>query len=107
VQNGQPDVDESGVVASATNVVVQAVPYVTSAFANEPGSGVTPIPEGELIGSGPVWIFSGGAVVQGSWTRASLGAVTTYTDSAGHPIALAPGRTWVELIPAGSVPGIR
>ncbi len=103
-QNGQPDVDSTGAPLTTTNIVVQAVPYITSAIADEPGP--TPIPEGLLVGSGPAWIFSGGAVVQGTWARTGLSLVTTYTDAAGQPIALAPGRTWVELTQAGTIPAI-
>jgi hypothetical protein len=106
VQNGAPDLDRAGAQLTATNIVVQAVPYITSAEANE--SGVrTPIPEGELVGSGQVWIASGGQYVHGTWKRSSLSSVTTYTDGAGQPIALAPGTTWVELIASGTSPVVR
>jgi hypothetical protein len=30
----------------------------------------------------------------------------TYTDTAGQPITLLPGKTWVELVPTGTVPAL-
>ncbi|MBO0728239.1 MAG: DUF3048 domain-containing protein [Acidimicrobiaceae bacterium] len=106
MQNGTLDVDRSGLALTATNVVIQAVPYVTSAYANEPSSGITPIPKGKLYGTGNAWILSGGATVAAHWTRSTVTGATTYTDGTGHPINLAPGRTWVELIQAGTAPAI-
>jgi hypothetical protein len=103
-QDGAPDTDTTGAQLTATNVVVQAVPYITSLTVDEPSSGSTPVPEGELLGSGPVWVFTSGGVATGTWSRASDSSATTYTDRAGAPITLSPGRTWVELIQAGTAP---
>ncbi len=106
IQNGSPDLDSAGRQITATNVIVQPVQYTTSATGYESGV-FTIIPEGQLIGTGPVWVLSGGRVVQGTWARTSLTSPATYTDSAGQPIALAPGNTWVELTTAGSLPQIQ
>ncbi|MCU4187048.1 DUF3048 domain-containing protein [Acidiferrimicrobium sp. IK] len=103
VQNGAPDTDITGRQVTATNVIVQPVQYTTSATGYESGV-FTIIPEGQLLGTGPVWVLSGGKVVQGTWKRTSLTTPATYTDSAGQPIPLAPGNTWVELTNAGTLP---
>ena len=71
-----------------TNVVVQFVPYA--------GFG-----EGDLFGSGEVWIFSNGQLIRGTWTRIYPGVPPVFNDAAGAPILLTPGRTWVELFPTG------
>ncbi|MGI8493428.1 MAG: DUF3048 domain-containing protein [Acidimicrobiales bacterium] len=105
VQNGTPDVDRAGEELGAANVIVQVVPYVTVAYANESGV-ITPIPEGQLLGSGPAWLFSAGKVVKGTWSRASLTAPTSWSDAGGAPFALSPGGTWIELLPAGASPFI-
>jgi hypothetical protein len=105
-QDGTPDLLSSGQQISATNLVIYSTRYIVSGIASGEGVPDAPIPEGILTGTGPVWVFSGGRVVQGTWKRASLTSVATYTDSAGAPIALAPGNTWVELTPAGTVPSI-
>jgi hypothetical protein len=71
-----------------TNVIVQFVAYG--------GAG-----EGELYGGGEAWIFSNGQLVRGTWERAFPEAPTVFKDALGNPIALTPGRTWVELFPLG------
>jgi hypothetical protein len=106
VQDGNADVDAAGHQVEAANVVVQAVTYVTDGVATGEGLPPTPIPKGVLVGTGRAWIFTGGEEVEGTWSRPASGTVTAYTDAAGHPVALAPGRTWVELIPAGEVPAV-
>ena len=70
------------------NVVVQFTPYA--------GFG-----EGSLFGTGEVWVFSNGQLIKGTWSRVYPGAPPVYTDAAGAPILLTPGRTWVELFPTG------
>lgn len=107
-QDGSPDVSATGRRLDATNVIVESIDYVTSLYVSGEGAAAqgTPIPTGEQVGSGPAWYFSGGREVTGTWRRASLTTPTVFTDSAGNPIALAPGRTWVELVPSGSVPAV-
>ncbi|CAN5707025.1 DUF3048 domain-containing protein [soil metagenome] len=98
-QNGAPFVEESGARIEPPNVIVQFVDYANSGFVDVTGA---PSPEAVLVGEGEAWVLTGGKLVRGRWSRADLGAATSYTDSAGAPIALAPGRTWVELAPPGS-----
>ncbi|MGH9076745.1 MAG: DUF3048 domain-containing protein [Acidimicrobiales bacterium] len=103
-QGGRPDLQSNGYQLQAPNIVIQFVTYTTDGVATGEGVAPTPIPKGELVGSGPAWVLSGDSLVKGSWSRPSLADVTSYTDTAGRPIAMAPGRTWVELAPAGSTP---
>lgn len=93
-QSGTAHVDEKGTQVTAANVVVQFVDYVSSGVNDSAGN---PIPEAALVGTGKCWVFTGGRVVSGTWTKTSADAITTYTDAAGDPIGLAPGQTWVEL----------
>jgi hypothetical protein len=100
-QNGTPHVDASGVQVSPPNVVIQFVDYVGSEVTDQFGK---PIPEAQLLGEGEVWVLTGGNLVTGRWHKPSLEAVTTYSDAAGQPIGLTPGRTWVALpSPGGAV----
>jgi hypothetical protein len=94
-----PATVSDGAQLSATNVIVQAVQVSPSPYVEDP----TGTHENYVTttGTGTVLIFRNGEEVRGTWHRASLHAVTTYLDAQGKPIALAPGRTWVELIPAG------
>jgi hypothetical protein len=60
-------------------------------------------PEVKLLGSGKAWVLRDGRVIQGRWLRDSEGDITRLETKSGDEIALAPGNTWVELVPT-SVP---
>ena len=105
-QNGTPHVDNTGAQLKATNVVVLFINYIVSGMATGEGGPPAAIPEGIMTGTGQAWFLSGGQVVKGTWTRSSLTTPATYTDSAGAPVLLAPGNTWVELVPTGTVPAL-
>jgi hypothetical protein len=93
-QGSGPDLDGAGAQLSATNVVVVRV-NVT----NDQG-----VPKTILIGSGEAWISSGGGTVHATWSKASATDPIHLVDGAGATVRLAPGNTWIELVPsAGSV----
>ena len=103
-QNGAPDMLRDGSVVSAHDVVIMSVQTRgTGIFdtANEEDPFVV------VIGSGPCWVLRNGRVMQGQWSRPSLESPTRLTTSAGTPISLQPGRTWVELLPAPAQPQFR
>lgn len=97
-QKGSLDVDEKGQVVSPPNVVILFVNYRDTGYVDVSGA---PVPEAELVGSGAAWVLTGGTITEGTWTKPAANAITTYTDAAGAPIKLTPGRTWVELVPIG------
>lgn len=103
-QNGTADLDNTGAQLRATNVVVLFINYTISGYATGEGGPPAAIPEGNMVGSGQAWFLSGNQVVKGTWTRSSLTTPATYADSAGAPIQLAPGNTWVELAQTGTTP---
>ncbi|HEX8771705.1 MAG TPA: DUF3048 domain-containing protein, partial [Acidimicrobiales bacterium] len=93
--NGRPSTVEGGDQISATNVVVQSVAWLPSeGDVDTVGSQVY---VAQMVGSGDALIVSDGKAVKGKWAKSSTDAITTYTDTAGKPVALRPGRTWVEL----------
>jgi hypothetical protein len=92
--DGRPHLTEEGRIAPTT-VIVQFTPYVV--FVDDQA-----VMYPEVVGSGDVWILAAGSLVRGAWSKASPDAVTTFTDTAGAPIALPPGQTWVHLIAPGS-----
>ena len=98
-EDGAAQVDVAGHQVSPKNVIVQFIAYTPTGLVDQAG---TPVFQGELIGSGDAWIFTGGMLVKGHWSRPLAAALTTYTDAAGAPIHLTPGQTWVELPATGT-----
>jgi len=78
------------------NVIVQFVDYRSSGFIDTTGAAS---PEAVLEGEGEAWIFTDGKLIRGRWSRPTRDAVTQYLDAGGQPIALTPGKTWIELAP--------
>ncbi len=93
-QSGAADLDTAGVPYSAVNVVIIRVPVTVSQN----------IPKTELIGSGEAWVSTGGMTVHATWSKGSRGEAIRLVDDTGTVIRLAPGNSWIELVPlAGSV----
>lgn len=89
-QGGQPHMDADLGQVNAANVVVLEVDY-------KPSPADARSPEAQTIGTGKVYVFTAGVMVEGTWTRADRLDPFTLTDDDGNVIALTPGRTWVEL----------
>ncbi len=53
-----------------------------------------------LTGSGPAVVFRDGLRQEGTWSRPSDQAAFTFRTTAGERILLAPGQTWVHVVPA-------
>lgn len=88
-QHDKVDTDAQGDQLSASNVLVLNV-QITHA---------TGVPKTELVGSGEATVFSGGSVVKATWTKSSQNAALRLVDGNGITIRLAPGNTWIELLP--------
>jgi hypothetical protein len=54
------------------------------------------------VGSGRVVLFRNGKRIEGSWSRSSITAPTTFTDAAGKALLFAPGGTFVALARPGA-----
>lgn len=93
--DGRPHMLEGDVQISPANVIVQYAPYLQF-----PADRNVRFPE--VVGSGDALVFVGGMQVAATWTKSSPTAVTAFTDTAGAPIPLAPGQTWVHLQAPGS-----
>jgi hypothetical protein len=100
-QNGAVDKQSDGHQLSATNVVVMSVDIASTGLHDVLG---TPSPEDVTVGSNRVWVLRDGKMIQGTWHRKTIGSGLTFRDKHGHVINLAPGRTWVELLPKGRTP---
>lgn len=80
----------------ATNVVIMKVKVVQSSLKDAAGNFS---PDISVVGSGEAVVLRGGVSVKGRWTRSSLGDQPKLADASGKPIPLAPGNTWVHLVP--------
>jgi hypothetical protein len=83
------DPNGNDVKIAPKNVVVMFVQYIG-------GAGVIQS-EANLVGTGDAWIFTGGKVIKGHWTRPDKEKPAKLTDAKGGIVRLAAGQTWVEL----------
>jgi hypothetical protein len=97
-QAGGRHTDRAGRGVAPANVVVQFVGYRDTGLRDTSGA---PVPEAQVIGEGDAWVFTGGQLIPGRWSKPSADAVTRFVDGAGSEIRLAEGRTWLELVPPG------
>lgn len=82
---------------TAANVVVMRVGYSLSKV----NSSTYPVPILKTVGRSSVTVLRQGYRWVGTWQRTSLTTGTYLKDKAGRPITLAPGQTWVMLVPVG------
>ncbi|MFN8035415.1 MAG: DUF3048 domain-containing protein [Acidimicrobiia bacterium] len=95
---GAPDVDAlTGQPVTATNVVVQVVPFTIGPYPESKGAGSGDV-QSETTGKGLGYVLTNGQYVAVVWSRPTLADPTTFTTANGQPVSLTPGRTWVELV---------
>ena len=84
---------------SATNVIVQSCKVVS--HPSDTDINGNPSQFTYTVGTGAVSIFRQGKRIDGTWSRATTSAGTTFKTSTGQVIPLDPGNTWVVLIRKG------
>ncbi|MBD8079491.1 DUF3048 domain-containing protein [Cellulosimicrobium arenosum] len=94
-----PAVSADGVRLGAENVVLVRVPMVNTSFKDPAG---VPVPETRVVGSGDGVLASGGKQVAVTWAKDDVDAPLVLTGPDDEPVALEPGRTWIELVPEDS-----
>jgi Protein of unknown function (DUF3048) C-terminal domain len=66
------------------------------------------VPKAELLGHGTAWVSSGGGTVKATWSKGAAAAPIRLVDEHGVVMWLAPGNTWIELVPeAGAARFVR
>jgi hypothetical protein len=100
-QNGSADRLLGGDQIRSTNVVVMNVNIASTGLHDVLGNAS---PLDVTVGHNPVWVLRNGEVIRGTWNRPKIGSPLQFLDKAGHVIRLAPGRTWIELLPTPSKP---
>jgi len=94
-QEGVPDLEASGDRVRAANVVTMRVGIDWS---------YGEVPRTVMVGTGEVWVSVAGRTAHGTWAKDAAGSPIVLTADDGSPLRLAPGNTWVELVPnEGSV----
>lgn len=88
--------DATGEQLAVQNVIVQ---YVHDARANDgPGSDRRIV---DVKGSGDALFVIHGKLLKGTWERPTYDSPTTYTLESGETLTLAPGNTWITMLPSG------
>jgi hypothetical protein len=98
-EGGNPTMTADAGRIAATNVVVLRVKIVVLDAVDAAG---THVPETVLSGSGAAVVASAGKAVAATWSKGAVGAPMSLVGRDGQPVELAPGNTWVELVPNGS-----
>ncbi|KQM82888.1 hypothetical protein ASE68_06150 [Agromyces sp. Leaf222] len=94
-QEGAPDFDDTGAQVQAVNVVTLRVD-IDWRYGE--------VPKTVLVGRGEAWVSVGGRTAHGTWSKSAQAAPIVLTSDGGDPLLLAPGNTWIELVPTtGSV----
>ena len=98
-EGSTPATAASGARLSAVNVVGITAEHPGTQFGAQNGAVV---PTYALVGmTGDATVATGGKTVPARWSKAAGDAPLVLTQLDGQPLLLAPGNTWVELIPAG------
>lgn len=95
-EGNTPAVTASGDHLSATNVVLIFAKKMDSGFTDTNGAAV---PNYDLLGTGKAVIATGGKVLEGAWEKRSNTSHLTLNTADGGVVSLAPGNTWIELVP--------
>ena len=94
-----PDMLSTGVQNTAANVIVQTVNVTYGPWLENEEGGLEV--QAQLYGtSGPMELFRNGVGITGTWQRAGESSPTVLMNSAGQPLPLQPGQTWIELVPS-------
>ena len=93
---GRPQSSADGDPLHAVNVVVLRVEVVMTGARDAAGA---PVPETILEGEGSALLATGGKVVEGTWTKEGALDPLRLQGEDGEDLLLAPGNTWIELVP--------
>jgi hypothetical protein len=98
-EGSTPAVQADGTPLRAANVVVLRVSVVGTHYKDPAGN---PVPETQMVGSGEALVASGGRTAAATWSKESLTGPLVVKDADGMPVRLAPGNTWIELVPTAT-----
>ena len=99
-QNGSPHEVASGDQAAAENIVVVRVNVGRGGGVDVRGNPTATI---QVVGEGEATVFRNGTAFAAAWRKRSGDSQFEWLRLDGSPLPLAPGRTWVELLPSGGL----
>lgn len=101
-EGGREQISADGDRLTADNVLVLRVQIGSTGTFDPAGN---PVPETLLEGEGEALVASGGKVLPVRWAKGGVAEPLRLVDASGAPVLLAPGNTWIELVPVvgGSV----
>lgn len=85
---------EESPLAADTLVVLLARRFIEQAPA-----GATSVPAVDTIGSGEAFVFAGGRMVTGTWSRETSADLIELADEEGDPIPVPAGFLWIAFVP--------
>lgn len=103
-QNGAPDMLVGHQPVTTVNVVILAVQVRSTNIVDAAGNHD---PLDVIVGHGAALVLRQGRAIIGFWSRPKVGDDLVLTNHEGQVIGLAPGRTWLELMPLGEHPILR
>ncbi len=96
-EGSAPAMSEAGDQLAAVNVVVLTVEPYSSGFRAQ---GRASVPNLRLEGEeGKALVAQGGKTIEATWTKDKISDPIKLVDADGKPVLLAPGNTWVEMMP--------
>lgn len=98
-EGSSPATARSGTRLSAVNVVSVVANHPNTSF---PAQGGARVPTYDLVGQGDATIATGGKTIAVTWKKDAQDAPLRLFLPDGSDALLAPGNTWVELVPRGS-----
>ena len=85
-------------VATKNIVVIQTEVHFTTEFGLDPAG--NPKLDMALIGTGNGSVFRDGKREDVTWTRPDIFDVFTLRNASGEAVRLAPGQTWIHIVPS-------
>jgi hypothetical protein len=82
----------------ARNLIVMDCEIKDAGYTDPAGN---PVPETVVEGSGQAKIFRGDQVVDVTWKKPALDSPISFETADGEPYTVEPGKTFLELVPAG------
>ena len=85
---------ETSPLAADTLVVMLATRFIEQAPA-----GGTSVPAVDTVGEGQAYVFAGGRMIEGTWSRESSDDQILFEDDQGDPLPVPPGFIWMSIVP--------